>query len=82
MPAANNAYIDSPVISREHAVSTINADSGAAYVYITNRHSMHGAYLNGDELGKEVQKLLAPGDKLQSGVDVKSGEGAPKGWVV
>jgi hypothetical protein len=77
MPAANNAYIDSPVISREHAVLTVNADSGAPHVYITDKNSMHGTFLNGEKLEIEVPKLLASGDKLQFGVDVNRGEGSP-----
>lgn len=74
MPAANNAYIESRVISRKHAVFTMNANRR---VYITDKKSMHGTFLNDEKLENEVPALLTPGDELRFGVDIKLGESTP-----
>ncbi|EAT91145.2 hypothetical protein SNOG_01496 [Parastagonospora nodorum SN15] len=75
MPASNNAYIDSPVISRNHAVFTAHADSGTPQVFVTDLGSMHGTMVNGERLPTHMPKQLASGDKLQFGIDVNRNEG-------
>jgi hypothetical protein len=75
MPASSNAYIDSPVISREHAVLSANAHSGDPHVFITDAGSMHGTMVNGQRLPAHTPKQLASGDKLQFGIDVNRNEG-------
>ncbi|KAH4041045.1 hypothetical protein HBH70_019170 [Parastagonospora nodorum] len=74
MPASNNAYIDSPVISRNHAVFTAHADSGTPQVFVTDLGSMHGTMVNGERLPTHMPKQLASGDKLQFGIDVNRNE--------
>jgi hypothetical protein len=74
-PAADNAYIDSPVISRDHAKLAAHADSGTPQVYITDSRSMHGTMVNGERLTPHVPKQLSAGDMLQFGVDVNRNEG-------
>jgi hypothetical protein len=75
MPSATNAYIDSPVISREHAVLSANTDSGAPSVFITDAGSMHGTMVNGERLTAEIPRKLSSGDKLQFGIDVNRNDG-------
>lgn len=73
VPAKHNLYIDSPVVSREHAILTANAHSGIAHVYITDSGSMHGTLVNGTPLVPNTPKQLSNGDKLQFGIDVNRG---------
>ena len=74
LPAKHNVYIDSPVVSREHAVLTANASTGTPRVFITDTKSMHGTYVNGTPLVPHTPKLLSNGDKLQFGVNVNRNE--------
>jgi pSer/pThr/pTyr-binding forkhead associated (FHA) protein len=71
MPGRDNAYIDSPVISRDHAV--LSADTDA--VYLTDSHSMHGTYVDGQKIEPNVPIALSSGSLLQFGVDVNRNEG-------
>jgi hypothetical protein len=75
MPAQHNAYIDSPVVSREHAVLSASDSSGKPEVYITDSGSMHGTLLNDVRLSANVPAKLSCGDKLQFGTDVNRNEG-------
>ncbi len=75
MAAPHNAYIDSPVISRQHAVLTANANSGVPEVYITDKGSMHGTTLNNQRLSANMPTKLNDGDVLQFGTDVNRNEG-------
>ncbi|KAF9697755.1 hypothetical protein EKO04_004114 [Ascochyta lentis] len=74
LPAKHNVYIDSPVVSREHAILTANATSGAPHVYITDTKSMHGTFVNGTPLVPNTPKQLSNGDRLQFGVNVSRNE--------
>ncbi|KAL6707273.1 hypothetical protein ACN47E_004261 [Coniothyrium glycines] len=73
-PAANNAFIDSPVVSREHAVLFANSTSGTPHVYISDCKSMHGTSVNGLVLAPNRPYMLENGDELQFGVDVNRNE--------
>jgi hypothetical protein len=75
MPAASNAFIDSPVISRDHAVLSASTQLGAPQVFITDAGSMHGTMVNGERLPPHTPKQLVSGDKLQFGIDVNRNEG-------
>ncbi|KZM18890.1 uncharacterized protein EKO05_0010390 [Ascochyta rabiei] len=70
LPAKHNVYIDSPVVSREHAILTANTATGAPHVYVTDTKSMHGTFVNGTPLVPDTPKQLSNGDKLQFGVNV------------
>lgn len=74
-PASTNAFIDSPVVSRQHAVLFANATSGTPQVYISDCKSMHGTMVNGLALEPNKPHLLKTGDELQFGVDVHRNEG-------
>ncbi|CAO2650120.1 Nn.00g014120.m01.CDS01 [Neocucurbitaria sp. VM-36] len=74
MPAPHNAYIDSPVISREHALLSANTSSGTPQVYISDKGSMHGTMVNGQALTPNTPKQLSAGDVLQFGIDVNRNE--------
>jgi hypothetical protein len=76
MAASTNAFIDSPVISREHAVLTMQPNPLA--VYITDKKSMHGTMVNGDRLEPLTPAKLASGDVLQFGTDVTRDKGTPQ----
>jgi hypothetical protein len=76
MPAAHNAYIDSPVISREHALLSAEATVEGPQVFVTDTGSMHGTVVNGERLVAHTPKQLRSGDMLQFGIDVNRNEGA------
>ncbi|CAG8020745.1 unnamed protein product [Penicillium salamii] len=70
-PAADNAWYDSRVMSRDHCTLTINPDRRNAHVCDVG--STHGTFLND---GKLVTGLLTPlydGDILRFGVNVDHG---------
>lgn len=69
MIGPDNAYIDSPTISREHAVLTATSPP-AAYVYVTDKGSMHGTMVNGNKLEPQKAQRLNNGDVLQFGANV------------
>ncbi|KAF1937622.1 hypothetical protein EJ02DRAFT_458575 [Clathrospora elynae] len=74
MAAPHNAYINSPVISREHAVLSANTNSGTPEVYVSDCGSMHGSTLNGRKLLPNTPEKLSYGDVLQFGSDVNRNE--------
>jgi pSer/pThr/pTyr-binding forkhead associated (FHA) protein len=74
-PATHNAYINSAVISREHAFFSANTDSGLPEVFITDKASMHGTMVNQQRLEANTPKRLSPGDEIQFGIDVNRNEG-------
>ncbi|KAH6621886.1 hypothetical protein C7974DRAFT_397295 [Boeremia exigua] len=74
LPAKHNVYIDSPVVSREHAILTANSSTGTPQVFITDTKSMHGTYVNGTPLVPNAPKQLSSGDQLQFGVNVNRNE--------
>ena len=65
MAAPHNAYIDSPVISRQHAVLSANSTSGVPEVYLTDKGSMHGTTVNNQRLPANKPTKLKVGDVLQ-----------------
>jgi hypothetical protein len=75
MPAEHNAFIDSPVISRDHAVLSATGDEDAPQIFVTDSKSMHGTFVNGERLEAHTPKQLKSGDILQFGVDVNRNEG-------
>jgi hypothetical protein len=85
MPASHNAYIDSPVISREHALLSAEATSAGPQVFVTDTGSMHGTMVNGERLVAHTAKQLSSGDMLQFGIDVNRNEGTsaplPLQWL-
>lgn len=74
MTAADNAYMDSPVISRDHAFLTLRLSPLG--VNITDSASMHGTMVNGVRLKPHRPKELNDGDLLQFGADVTRNERA------
>ncbi|CAI6342552.1 unnamed protein product [Periconia digitata] len=68
METTGNAYIHSPVISREHAFLNLRLDPTS--VHITDSSSMHGTMVNGTKLKPLRPWKLANGDVLQFGADV------------
>lgn len=75
LPAENNAFIDSPVISREHAVLSASGGDAAPQISVTDVKSMHGTFVNGERLVAGIPKQLSSGDELTFGVDVNRNEG-------
>ncbi|RAR13285.1 fha domain protein [Stemphylium lycopersici] len=75
MAAPHNAYIDSPVISRQHALLSANSTSGFPEVYLSDQGSMHGTILNGKRLPAKTPTKLKYGDEIQFGTDVNRNEG-------
>ena len=69
MIGPGNAFIDSPTISREHAVLSATSPPDSA-VYITDKGSMHGTMVNGEKLDPNTSRRLGNGDVLQFGANV------------
>lgn len=69
--AVDNAWFDSPVMSREHAQITMNADDKT--ITIQDIGSMHGTYLNDFELPRNVPSNLNNGDIVVFGAEVRRG---------
>jgi len=69
--AANNAWFDSPVMSRNHA--TIDFNSEDMTVAIKDIGSMHGTYLNDIELPKNTPTIITGNDVLVFGAEVRRG---------
>ncbi|KAF2793469.1 hypothetical protein K505DRAFT_325454 [Melanomma pulvis-pyrius CBS 109.77] len=70
MSGPDNAFIDSPVISREHALLSANTATGIPAVYITDNGSMHGTFVNSHQLPPKQEHKLHNGDTLQFGMNV------------
>ncbi|EPE08183.1 fha domain protein [Ophiostoma piceae UAMH 11346] len=68
IPAANNGYFDSPVVSREHA--SIEADLDEGVVRVIDAKSLHGTSVNGNRLEAGVPFTLSNGDSLRFGAHV------------
>ncbi|KAF2198819.1 hypothetical protein GQ43DRAFT_492783 [Delitschia confertaspora ATCC 74209] len=68
--AANNIYIDSAVISREHAVLSNKTSSGVPTIYLKDVGSMHGTMVNEKIIKAHRDIELNNGDILQFGSDV------------
>ncbi|KAF2871484.1 hypothetical protein BDV95DRAFT_572111 [Massariosphaeria phaeospora] len=70
MAATDNAFFDSPVISREHAVLEASTTTGLPQVFITDISSLHGTKVNSILLQAKMPHRLVSGDEVQFGVDV------------
>ncbi|RYP76236.1 hypothetical protein DL769_003666 [Monosporascus sp. CRB-8-3] len=75
--AADNAWFDSPVMSREHAELSVDFDKTPKAVYIKDVNSLHGTFhKRGDGLGNETKLAqghltkLESGDTLRFGIDI------------
>ncbi|KAF2816469.1 uncharacterized protein BDZ99DRAFT_458337 [Mytilinidion resinicola] len=68
--SVSNAYIDSPVVSRDHALLTAAPTTGIPAVYIRDVGSMHGTAVNEHTLHKDEDMKLKNGDVVQFGADV------------
>lgn len=77
VPASNNGYFDSKVLSRTHAEVWFDADSPAgAGVFIKDVGSSNGTFINGERLSGEGMKSdvfqLRDGDVVEFGIDIAS----------
>ena len=72
MAHRNNAWIDSAVMSREHALLEL-AQDGSARVTIQDIGSMHGTYVNGRQLDRNAVRVLDNDDIIAFGASVKRG---------
>ncbi|TGO28486.1 hypothetical protein BPAE_0027g00530 [Botrytis paeoniae] len=68
--AIDNAWFDSPVMSRNHAEIIYNPLDNV--VQIRDLGSMHGTFLNGEKLGEEA-KPLNSNDQIVFGIGVRRG---------
>ncbi|KAE8453084.1 hypothetical protein EG329_012271 [Mollisiaceae sp. DMI_Dod_QoI] len=69
--AVDNAWFDSPVMSREHAQITMNAED--KIITIQDIGSMHGTHLNDTELARNVPSTVNNGDTVVFGAEVRRG---------
>jgi pSer/pThr/pTyr-binding forkhead associated (FHA) protein len=86
-PKMNNGWIDSPVISREHAEFSLGdenqvrqplmplpnllTDPSRQAVYIKDLNSRHGTFLNHERLEPNRAYPVAPGDVVKFGTDIQ-----------
>ncbi|KIV81833.1 hypothetical protein PV11_03984 [Exophiala sideris] len=70
-PSANNAWFDSRVMSRSHAM--IYADPENKTVYIQDTGSMHGTHFSGRTLRMNAPEPLFPHDVVTLGANVMRG---------
>ncbi|CAG8910063.1 unnamed protein product [Penicillium egyptiacum] len=71
-PAAENAWFESRVMSRDHAFLNIPSDQNM--VFIADCGSTHGTFLNDSKLVTDVNTPLYSGDIIRFGVDVDRGQ--------
>jgi pSer/pThr/pTyr-binding forkhead associated (FHA) protein len=85
--AVDNAWFDSPVMSRDHAEMTIDVEEKvrpstatlqvqslcSQKITIQDIGSMHGTYLNGVELPRKTPMAIDDGDILVFGAEVRRG---------
>lgn len=72
-PADNNAWFDSRVMSREHAV--LKAQPDTKTLTIQDVGSMHGTYVDDVKLSKYQPKTVHDGDAIVFGTEVSRGPG-------
>lgn len=72
LEASDNGWFDSPVMSRNHAEISLNLNNNA--ITIEDIGSMHGTYVNHDQLKKKEARGLSDGDIVVFGAEVKRGE--------
>ncbi|KJR84577.1 uncharacterized protein SPSK_08764 [Sporothrix schenckii 1099-18] len=70
LPASDNAFFDSPVVSRTHAEITGNFNDGS--VTVTDLGSLHGTFVNGKPT-KETALALKQDDVVSFGIHVSRG---------
>ncbi|RGP65551.1 sarcolemmal membrane-associated [Fusarium sporotrichioides] len=66
-----NAWFDSAVMSRKHALLTLDAENQKVYIKDTN--SLHGTYKNGLRLEKNEDAEISTGDELMFGTSIDRG---------
>ncbi|EKD13795.1 uncharacterized protein L3040_005587 [Drepanopeziza brunnea f. sp. 'multigermtubi'] len=71
LAAADNAWFDSPVVSRNHAKLKLDFDSKK--LTIEDIGSMHGTFLNHKQLLSDDPTVINNGDDLVFGTEVKRG---------
>ncbi|OBT92480.1 hypothetical protein VE01_09580 [Pseudogymnoascus verrucosus] len=69
--ATDNCWVDSDVVSRDHA--RLNFDSDLKRVFIEDTNSMHGTRINNRQIPKNDPIPLANDDVISLGAEVKRG---------
>ncbi|SZF05835.1 unnamed protein product [Blumeria hordei] len=69
--ATDNAWLDSPVISRDHAIITL--DSKRQSLTLQDTDSLHGTRLNDFQMTSFIPANLYNGDNVTFGAEVKRG---------
>ncbi|KAI9719030.1 MAG: hypothetical protein M1812_003659 [Candelaria pacifica] len=65
----DNAWFDSPVMSREHAIFSISP-AGSEFVHLKDVKSMHGTFVNDLQLSKGKYQAVKNGDTIRFGSKV------------
>ncbi|RDW60826.1 hypothetical protein BP6252_12209 [Coleophoma cylindrospora] len=71
MGATENAWFDSPVMSRNHAEISLDLEKNV--VTIKDIGSMHGTFLNSRQLPRDEELSIKSGDNIVFGVEVSRG---------
>jgi len=69
--ASDNAWFDSPVMSRDHAEMCLNPEINIVTVHDIG--SMHGTYINNKQLSVRDPTRISDGDEITFGAEVKRG---------
>lgn len=69
--AGDNAWFDSPVMSRHHAQMTFDAEN--KNIVIEDIGSMHGTFLNNVPLPSKTAMVIGNGDEVKFGAEVRRG---------
>ncbi|KAF7536852.1 hypothetical protein G7Z17_g12969 [Cylindrodendrum hubeiense] len=69
--AKNNAWFDSPVMSRDHAHLKLDAEKQK--VYIKDIGSLHGTFKNEQRLAQNVPSSVGTGDVIRFGISIDRG---------
>ncbi|KIW08900.1 hypothetical protein, variant 2 [Verruconis gallopava] len=75
IPAKDNMWISNPVISRNHAVLTIEKSNlfDASCVYLEDAGSSHGTFVNNTPIKPRDRRQISSGDLIQFGNKVQRG---------
>ena len=76
VPRYNNGWIDSPVLSRDHAVLMIGPSADAPLL-IRDEGSTHGTSVNGQKLTSRMSRALHKSDVIVLGAPIRTGRGKP-----
>ncbi|MCJ1475198.1 hypothetical protein MMC13_003858 [Lambiella insularis] len=82
--AIDNAWFESPIMSRSHAELTLVTTSAKQSLYLKDLQSTHGTFIEGAKLDPDLEYIVKSGDKITFGQKVTSGASTypPKNFLI